>query len=63
MAAELSLPPLPCKMRNSHGVKRVWLSTPFAGGGDWAGIVANWEAIFDSVLQFDSLSHFMVEGV
>lgn len=38
-------------------------STPFAGGGDWAGIFANWEAIFDSVLQFDSLSYFMVEGV
>ena len=26
---------------------------PFAGGGDWAVTFVNWEAIFDSVLQFD----------
>lgn len=33
---------------------------PFAGGGDWAVALVNWEAIFDSVLQFYFLSYLMV---
>lgn len=33
---------------------------PFAGGGDWAVTLVNWEAISDSVLQFDFLSYLMV---
>lgn len=33
-----------------------------AGGGDWAATLANWEVIFDSVLQFDFLFYSMVGG-